>query len=196
LTALDFAGIAAKEVLLGTTLGLLASLPFDTARMSGRFIDTFRGSSAEAALPLAGSKEAATGDALFHLLMGIAATGAVMPMVLEALFRSYAWVPLGRFTHTEDVATWVVTLVAGAFATAFAIGAPIAGLTLAVDTRLGLASRAASGMNLQETGSPMRILGGGAVLWLAVGLFAARLQELASQSPEALRAVSSLGVAP
>jgi type III secretion protein T len=194
LSALHFFGLAVKEVLLGVTLGLLASLPFDAARMGGRFIDLFRGSSAEAALPLVGSKEAATGDALHHLLVGLAATGAVMPLVVEALVRSYRWAPLGVFAHTDDVASYVVTLVGGAFATALALGAPLAAMALAVDSLLGLASRAAPGMNLHDTGAPLRILGGGAVLWLAIGHFAARLEAGALAVPETLRVAATLGV--
>jgi flagellar biosynthesis protein FliR len=192
-TALDFAGIAFKEVLLGTTLGLIAALPFDAARMGGRFIDLFRGSSAEAALPLAGTREAATGDALYHLLLALAATGVVMPLTLGALFKSYALVPLGSFVHTDAVALRVAALVGGTFATGLAIGAPIAGVSLAVDACLGLASRAAPNMNLQETGAPLRILGGGAVVWLAVGLFAARLQEFATVMPTQALGLLPLG---
>ncbi|MEW5739548.1 MAG: flagellar biosynthetic protein FliR [Myxococcota bacterium] len=192
--AFDFVGIAFKEVLLGTTLGLIASLPFDAARMGGRFIDLFRGSSAEAALPMAGTKEAATGDALYHLLLALASTGVVMPLTLAALFKSYTLAPLGTFVHSEDVAMQVAALVGGAFATGLAIGAPIAGASLAVDACLGLASRAAPGMNLQDTGAPLRILGGGAVIWLAVGLFAARLQEYAAGTPDAMRLLLDLGV--
>jgi type III secretion protein T len=188
-TTLDYVGVAAQEILLGTTLGILASLPFDTARMSGRFIDLFRGSSAEAALPWVGAKEAATGDTLYNVLLGLAATGTVMPLVLAALVHSYAWAPLGGFAHTDQVTFRVVGLVAGAFATALAIGSPIAGLSLAVDTMLGFASRASSGMNLQEVGSPLKILGGGAVTWLMIGLVAARLETLAAEVPEVLRAL-------
>lgn len=192
--ALELVGWTAKEAVLGTTLGLVAALPFDAARMGGRFIDLFRGSSAEAALPFAGSKEAATGDALHSLLLGIAATGPLMPLILGALFKSYAWVPLGAFEHTEHVALEAARLVGGAFATGLALGAPIAALSLAVDTLLGLASRAASGMNLQDTAAPLKILGGGAVLWLAVGLMAARLQSLVLESPDALRGLIELGM--
>lgn len=193
-SAFDFVGIAFKEVLLGTTLGLLAALPFDAARMGGRFIDLFRGSSAEAALPMAGSKEAATGDALYHLLLALASTGVVLPLTLGALFRSYALAPLGTFVHSEAVALEAAGLVGGAFATGLAIGAPIAGVSLAVDACLGLASRAAPGMNLQDTGAPLRILGGGAVVWLAIGLIAARLQDYAALTPDHLAGLLSLGV--
>jgi flagellar biosynthesis protein FliR len=46
---------------------------------------------------------------------------------------------------------------------------------MAVDCFLGMASRAAPQVNLQEVGAPLRILGGGALLWLGVGLFCERL---------------------
>lgn len=190
---LHAAGWATKEALLGTTLGLIASLPFDAARLGGRLVDLFRGSSAEAALPLAGSKEAATGEVLHHLLVSSAAAGTIMPLVVEALARSFVWVPLGTFTHTEHVALGVARLVGGAFATGLAVGAPFAALSLGVDALLGLVSRAAQGMNLQDTAAPLKILGGAGVLWLAAGLLAGRLQELAHSAPEAVRDLLELG---
>ncbi len=193
-TAFDFAAVCAQEIVFGTSLGLVAALPFDAARMGGRFIDLFRGSSAEAALPMAGSKEAATGDALYHLLLALGSAGALMPLMLAALTRSYGLVAPGAFHHSEDVALHLAGLVGTAFATGFAIGAPIAGLTLAIDACLGLASRAAPNMNLQETGAPLRILGGGAVLWLMVGLIASRLQDFALSHADELVSLSFRGL--
>jgi type III secretion protein T len=192
-SAMDFVGIAFTEALLGTTLGLIASLPFDAARTGGRFIDLFRGSSAEAALPLAGTKEAASGDALYHLLLALAATGAVMPLTLGALFRSFTLAPLGAFVHTEAVALKASALIGGAFSTGLAIGAPVACASLGVDACLALASRAAPNMNLQDAGAPLRVLGGGALVWLAIGLFAARLQDLASSVTTEALGVLALG---
>lgn len=174
-SAWAFMALAGKELLFGTVIGLIASLPFDAARMGGRFIDLFRGSSAEAALPGAGNREAATGEGLYQLLVAIAVTGAAFPIVLGALWKGFALVKLGAFTPTEDVAMQVVGLAGTALATGLAIGAPIAGLGLAVDCLLGFVSRAAPGMNLQEVGAPLRILGGGAVLWISVGLLSDRL---------------------
>ncbi len=54
-------------------------------------------------------------------------------------------------------------------ATGLAVGAPIAAAVLAVDCLMGMASRAAPQVNLQELGAPLRILGGGALLWLGRG---------------------------
>ena len=195
LSAFDFAALTAQELIFGTSLGLVAALPFDAARMGGRFIDLFRGSSAEAALPMAGSKEAATGDALYHLLLAMGSAGALLPLMIAALTKSYALVALGAFHHSEDVAMHLAGLVGTAFATGFAIGAPIAGLTLTIDACLGLASRAAPNMNLQETGAPLRILGGGAVVWLMVGLVASRLQDFALAHAHELVSLSFMGLA-
>lgn len=194
-SAFDLAALAAQEVLFGTSLGLVAALPFDAARMGGRFIDLFRGSSAEAALPMAGSKEAATGDALYHLLLALGSAGALMPLLLAALTKSYGLVAPGAFHHSEHVALHLAGLVGTAFATGFAIGAPIAALTLTIDACLGLASRASPNMNLQETGAPLRILCGGAVLWLMVGLVASRLQDFGLAHADELISISFRGLA-
>lgn len=182
-----------KEFTLGTTMGLIAALPFDAARMGGRFIDLFRGSSAEAALPMTGSRESATGDGLYQALLALSAAGVVMPLVVAGLLRSFALAPLGAFSHSEAVVMEVAGLVATAFATGLALGAPIAGVSLAVDAVMGLASRAAPSMNLQDTGAPLRILGGGAVLWLAIGVLTERLLAMVTASPDSLRAVLELG---
>ncbi|MDP3234679.1 MAG: flagellar biosynthetic protein FliR [Myxococcales bacterium] len=186
-------GLVFKEFLLGTTMGLIAALPFDAARMGGRFIDLFRGSSAEAALPMTGSKESASGDGLYQLLLALSAAGIVMPLVLTGLFRSYTLAPLGTFSHSDAVVFEVVRLVGTAFATGLALGAPIAAVSLAVDAVMGLASRAAPNMNLQDTGAPLRILGGGAVLWLMVGVVADRLLAAVAASPDELITVLELG---
>ncbi|MGA9523700.1 MAG: flagellar biosynthetic protein FliR [Myxococcaceae bacterium] len=164
-----------KELIFGTAMGLVASLPFDAARIGGRFIDLFRGSSAEASLPVAGSRESATGDGLYQLVVALAATGVAFPILMSAVWKSYALVPLGGFSPTESAAMQVVAFAGVTFATGLAIGAPIAGCSLAVDCLLGVVSRAAPQMNLQEMGSPLRILGGGAVIWLLVGVLSERV---------------------
>lgn len=192
-TSFDFAAAALKELMFGTSLGLVAALPFDAARLGGRFIDLFRGSSAEAALPLTGTKEAATGELLSHLLLALASLGVAGPLIVSALWRSFALVPLSGFTHTESVALQVAGLVGSTFATGLALGAPIAAASLAVDATLGLASRAAPQLNLQEVGAPLRILGGGALLWLCLGILANRLVVFAAATPDALRAVMEAG---
>lgn len=189
---LNFALLAGKEITFGMVLGLVAALPFDAARMGGRFIDLFRGSSAEAALPSAGTKESATGDGLYQLLVAMAAAGAALPIVLSAIFKSFAVVHLGAYVASESVVMQVAALVGTTFAVALAVGAPVAGASMAVDCLLGLASRAAPQMNLQDTGAPLRILAGGAVTWLAIGVVMERLLGLVVDSELAISAIAQL----
>lgn len=187
-----FAVLAAKEITFGLVLGLVAALPFDAARMGGRFIDLFRGSSAEAALPSAGTKESATGDGLYQLLVAMAAASFAFPIVLGAIFKSFTIVQLGAYVATESSVLEVAGLVGTTFSVALAVGAPIAGASMAVDCLLGLVSRAAPQMNLQDTGAPLRILAGGAVTWLAIGVLMERLLGLVVDSGVAISTVAQL----
>lgn len=191
-STLELAGLAFRELTVGTVIGVLASLPFDAARIGGRFIDTFRGSSAEAALPLTGSREAAAGDLLYQTLVACVAT-ATLPFVLSAITRSFVLAPVGSFQHTEAGALTVVGLVGSAFGTGLALGAPIAGVSLLVDALVGFASRAVPNMNLQDVGSPLRILAGGAVLWLTFGALIDRLLDEVARNTDGLRTVLELG---
>ncbi|WP_342375622.1 flagellar biosynthetic protein FliR [Myxococcus stipitatus] len=192
-SALALGGWVLRELLYGVSVGLVAALPFDAARMGGRFIDLLRGTSAEASLPLAGSRESASGEGLYHLLVGLAMTGAVAPWVLGSLMRGFAVVGLGAFVPSEAAAMHVVTLAGGALATGLAVGAPMAAAMLAVDCFLSLASRAAPQMNLQELGAPLRILGGGVVLWLGIGLLCERLLAGVLATDGALSMLGTLG---
>lgn len=174
-TPIQLAALAMKEISYGTSVGLVAALPFDAARMGGRFIDLFRGTSAEASLPVVGTRESATGDALYQLLVGLVVTGGLMPVVLSGLVRGFGWVRLGAYVPTEAAVMHVVGLAGGAMATGLAVGAPIAAAVMAVDCLMGMVSRAAPQVNLQDMGAPLRILAGGALLWLAVGILCERL---------------------
>ncbi|HYH95746.1 flagellar biosynthetic protein FliR [Hyalangium sp.] len=174
-TPVALMALVLKELVYGTCVGLIAALPFDAARMGGRFIDLFRGTSAEASLPLAGSRESATGDGLYQLLVALVVTGGLFPLVLSGVLRGFGVVQLGVAVPSEAAALYLVTLAGGAMATGLAVGAPIAAAVLAVDCLMGMASRAAPQVNLQELGAPLRILGGGALLWLGVGVLCERL---------------------
>lgn len=174
-SSLELAALVVRELVYGMSVGLVAALPFDAARMGGRFIDLFRGTSAEASLPVAGSRESATGDGLYHLLIALVVSGGLFPRVLSGLLRGFVVVRPGAFVPSEAATLHVVMLAGGALATGLAVGAPVAAAVLGVDCFLGLASRAAPQVNLQEVGAPLRILGGGALLWLGTGVLCERL---------------------
>jgi flagellar biosynthetic protein FliR/type III secretion protein T len=192
LTVWELGGMAVRELLFGLALGLIASLPFDAARMGGRFIDLFRGTSAEAALPMVGTHEAATSNLLYQLVLTTALVAGVLPVVVSALFHSFALVGLGGASLTEEAGMGVVRMLGGAFALGLAIGAPVAGVTMACDGLVGLIAKVAPQMNLPEVATPLKILAGGAVVWLSLGLVCERLIGVSLQLGDSLGAFAQL----
>jgi type III secretion protein T len=172
--SLEILARCGREAAVGLLIGLGAALPFDAARIGGRLIDLVRGTSAEAALPVAGHREAATGDLLHQLLVSLAVAGGALPVLVRALARSYVLAPpgvsLGAGGPLELARLLGVTL-----ATGLAVAVPVVALSWAMDATVGLVLRAAPGLPATELATPVRILGGGTVLWLSLGLVADRL---------------------
>jgi flagellar biosynthetic protein FliR/type III secretion protein T len=164
----------AREAGVGMLLGLAAALPFDAARIGGRLVDLVRGTSAEAALPVAGHRESATGDVLHQLLVCLALAAGALPGVLRALGRSYLLLPPGSVAAGAGGLA-LAGLVGSALATGLSIAAPVIALSWATDAAVGLALRAAPGFPTAELGAPVRILGGAGVLWLSLGAVSDRL---------------------
>ena len=170
-------GAWVRELVFGTALGLAAAAPYDAARLGGRFIDLVRGTSAEAALPMAGTRESATGELLGRWLLALAAVTFGFPLTLGALVQTFVAVGPGVLGDSELWAREATLLVGSAMAAGLAIGAPIAAFCLLVDGLLATAGRLGGGASLQEVSAPARILGGAVVLWLGLGLIGGRLLE-------------------
>jgi flagellar biosynthesis protein FliR len=120
---------------------------------------------------------------LYQLILALVASGPLFPFVTRALFRSFALLRLGAAADWHSTALEVVAMVGTAMGTGLAVGAPIAAVSLLTDVFVGLVGRAAPHMGAQALGAPSRILVGGAVLWLTVGLLSDKLLDLAAQTP-------------
>jgi len=171
---LELGARCAREAGVGLLMGLGAALPFDAARIGGRLVDLVRGTSAEAALPVAGHRESATADVLHQVLLALALAEGALPLAVRALWRSYALLPCGSGLP-ESTGPAMAALVGAAIATGLSVAAPVVALSWATDAAVGLALRAAPGVPLGELGTPVRILGGATVLWLSLGVTADRL---------------------
>lgn len=189
-SATAFVAALTVEALLGLGLGLLASAPFDAARVGGRLIDLVRGSSAEAALPLSGSRETASGDLLYQLLVALAAAGAVVPAIVSALCRSFAAVPAGSAAARALDWEGAAAVTGRVLSVGLAIAAPAAVACLLVDLAIGLAGRFASAFHLHDQLPGARLLVGAIAFWAGVGATASALLD------ESLAAAASFPVAP
>jgi flagellar biosynthesis protein FliR len=175
-----------REVCLGTALGLVAAAPYEAARFGGQLTDLLRGTSAEAALPGVGTREAATAEVLAQAALVLGLGAGALGWMVRALLRSTLLVPLGAPVTGPASAIAVAAAVGGILATGLALAAPVAGLALVVDAVVGFAARGGSAPALGEVATPARILGGAGVLWLAFGVVADRILAMLAASPDAV----------
>lgn len=171
------AGAAVRELLVGVSMGWISSLPFEGVRMGGKLADLFRGTSAEAALPGAGSSDSASAEGFHRLAVALAASGLAFPQVVAVLWRSFKWIPVGTFDLAGAAVLNLPELATAMVTTGLAISAPVLAVTLGVEALIALAGRVAPGIPLLEASAPTRILGGGTVIWLGLGLIAQRTQQ-------------------
>lgn len=172
-------GAAVSEALAGIAIGWVASLPFEGARLGGKLVDLFRGTSAEVALPGAGASDATSAEAFHRLAVALAMIGFAWPQVIALLWRSFRWIPLGQLSLTAETAARLPTLATAMMTSGLAISAPVLAVTLGVEALFALAARMAPSVPLTEAVAPTRILSGSAVIWLALGLVALRAEEAA-----------------
>jgi flagellar biosynthesis protein FliR len=95
-------------------------------------------------------------------------------VLVQALVRSFALVPAGGVLAGDGLLA-VARLVGVALATGLAVAAPVIALSWATDAAVGIVLRAAPGLPATELAVPVRILAGGTVLWLSLGVVADRL---------------------
>lgn len=176
--------LGVRELALGIAMGLIAALPFEAVRMAGRWTDTLRGASAEALLPGSGSREAATGELLHGLVVALAVVGRAWPASIEALWRTFRVLPLGRWVPDDAGALAVASAVGEGMASSLALGAPVAGACLLAEVAIGLAARAGPLAHFAELAAPVRLLGGALLIWLGLGTFSDRALEAVSRLAE------------
>ncbi len=192
------AASAVAELALGTSLGVLALLPFEAARAGGRLVDTLRGSTlAELHVAPLRQRESATGDLLSWTLLASAASGGGDRLVVAALLATFRTAPVGAGLDPHLLLSSGLWGLGELLACALAVGAPAAAGLLAAELALALAARAspavASGntqparaaLGLAAVALPAAALGGRLAqsLLLSVGAIAGAASRAGGRSP-------------
>jgi type III secretion protein SpaR/YscT/HrcT len=175
--------LLAREVLVGLTLGFVASLTFRAAEMAGRLADTLRGANmSEVIAPTSGERTSPVGDLFLLLAVVVFFEIGGLGHLLRALARSYEAVPLGLSSAPAagGLVTLVIVASARALEAAVGLAAPILVAALVADVALGLIARAAPQVPVYFVGLPAKALGGVGVLLLAMGFVKASLEGLIS----------------
>jgi type III secretory pathway component EscT len=188
----DLLGAAARELALGTALGLLAAVPFEAARAGGRLVDTLRGATlAELHVAPLRQRESATGDLLVQWMVVLAANAGGGRLVVSALLETFRAVPLGGVIAPSVLLETGLRGAAELLACALALGAPAAAGVLAADLAVSLASRAAPRLSIAPAAQPARAALGLLAVAVPAAALAGRLTSAVALSAGLLRSIAS-----
>lgn len=169
LAPLPVAALVTKELAVGFTLGFIASLTFESARMAGELIDIARGQTmVKAMVPQLKARASASGDILYQLAVVLFLAVGGHRLVLAAMYRSFDLVPVHTFPHFPaghlEVGLYVARLTADAITFGVLLALPVIAAVLLANLVLALMNKAAPQMNVFFLGMPLKAILGVAVL--------------------------------
>jgi len=144
--AISFVLLMLKEVFIGTTIALMASMAFDTARAAGTFVDTVSGANmATVFVPQIQQQATLYSDFKFQLTIVIFLMLNGHHVVIDALFMSFRDIPINawpQFSHGFwPLFQLVIRMTADMLVVAIALAAPATIATFLTDISLGLINR-------------------------------------------------------
>ena len=182
---------AARELALGTALGLLAGVPFEAARGGGRLVDTLRGSTlSELHVAPLRQRESATGDLLAQWLVVLAANAGGDRLVVASLLDTFRAVPTGSALVPASLLAAGLRGGAELVACALALGAPSAAGVLAADLAISVALRG-SRLPVASAAQPARAALGLLAVAVPAAAIAGRLTSTVALSATFLRSAAA-----
>ncbi|MGM0556121.1 MAG: EscT/YscT/HrcT family type III secretion system export apparatus protein [Myxococcota bacterium] len=179
-SALPVAALVTKELAIGVTLGFVAALTFESARMAGELIDVARGQTMiKAMVPQLQARASATGDILYQLSVVMFLAVGGHRLVLAALYRSFEVLPVHTFPSFPagelQVGLYVARLTADAITFGVLLALPVIVAVLLANLVLALMNKAAPQMNVFFLGMPLKAMLGVAVLLFGLHIIVDRL---------------------
>jgi flagellar biosynthesis protein FliR len=187
-------GALAVEALIGLSLGLLSSLPFELARAGGHLVDVARGASfAEVMAPGLADRATPIGDVLYlALLVALTAAGGDRLFIL-ALADGFAALPPGAPIALAGGAAMAGSLLdatSALLSTALVLAAPPVIVALLADVVLGVVGRVVPQLPLFFLGMPLKTVLGLLLVAFALGPMLAALLQGAADTPEIVVAMT------
>jgi len=153
-----------KEVVIGLSLGFVASIILYTVQVAGAFIDFQMGFAiANVMDPQTGAQVPILGNFKYILALFFLLTVNGHHLLIDGVIRSYQIVPVSTVfvpIGSAGVAEFITSLFVQMFMSAFQIAAPIVGSLFLVDVALGFLARTVPQLNVFVVGLPLKILVG------------------------------------
>ncbi|MDF2651379.1 MAG: flagellar biosynthesis protein FliR [Paenibacillus sp.] len=187
-----------REILVGLILGFVAYMFFNAVQIAGSFIDIQMGLGiANVIDPMSGIQSPIMGNFKFFIaiLLFLAMNGH--HFLIDAIVRSYEWVPLTPNPIFTNIATgaptdYLIRAFSDMFALALQMSAPLVVSLFLTDVGLGILSKTAPQFNIFVVGVPIKIIVGFLVMILVIPGMIFLFQDLFRSLFESMQQMSRL----
>lgn len=168
-----------RELLIGFSIGLGATLIFTGIQLAGEIVDIQMGLGLVNIIdPMTNTQISVMGQYYFMLatLVFLAVSGH--HMLLRAVTDSFNLIPLGQAHFSPELGKEMMHLFSQVFFIAFRVGAPVIGALFITNMALGVVARTVPQMNVFIVGMPLNLAVGFLVTAAAMSFFIFILQGL------------------
>lgn len=185
---LDMAGLIplmATELLIGLSVGALATLPLLAVQAGGQFISQQMALSIASVFdPTTNADSDLIGQAMMFLLLTLFLSLGGLEIMIGAVVRSFDLVPLGGFTVGQAPLELFVGMMGAAYETAVRISAPVVCIIFVETLATGMIMKTVPQLNILSFGFPVKILVGLGMLLGSLVYVNAALDGLVERSLE------------
>ena len=181
ITAIGFLLLMLKEIFIGLCIGFVNGHIFYAMDMSGRLIDTVRGTSmSEVMVPHSKQRVTPTGNLYYQLLLIVFLVLGGHHIFLAAYFESFVSLPLngniGLGIALEPFIEFMVRATADILMISVTLAAPVIAATFITDIVFGILNRVAPQLNAYFMSMPVKALGGVIIIFVSLGAITANFE--------------------
>ena len=193
-----FIALLAKEVLVGFTLGFIASLIFEAVQVAGRIVDFQRGSTmGELYAPQIQSQVSELGQFKLQLAIVLFIVIGAHRFFIGALLQSYDFIPALGFPKFgagwSPAAELIVMMTASVISIGLQLAAPALVALLLTDLFFGIINRVAPQVNVFFLSMPVKMLVGIIAVLIVLPMLAMRMQFFFGEALKAFEYAIRLG---
>lgn len=185
-----------KEMMIGLSIGFIASIILYALQVAGGFIDLQMGFAiANVFDPQTGIQSPLIGRYLYIFAILFLLSIDAHHMILNGIYESYQFAPIDEFAFMfaeGNVARLVSDTVVKMFYIAFQMAIPVVGCLFLVDLALGIVSRTVPQVNVFIVGLPLKIFVSFFVLLLVLPIMFQMIEALAIDMLEIMRKMTKL----
>lgn len=179
-----FAGLLAKEVLVGAVIGCFVRIVFSAVEMAAYLIEFQGGLDPQEILaPQTSSSVSFLGQIAGQATIAFCLGAGLHLLFIEAMAQSYVLIPLLQFPtfggKPLDVAVWVGQISSGFLAIALELSAPVIFMLFLLKAGTALISRISSVQSIDDQLQPLGTFVAFGTLFFGIGVFLDRAWQLA-----------------